>query len=322
MVEEIKTAEPIIPKVKFQKDIEKAIFQYLYLTIFKPLIDVAKPLKYYSNSVDYSPLIQALENGQIQYVDSMFVGKFNAKISKILSEMGATFDKRKKAWKIEQAKIPVEVIASISASAIYWNAVRLTMINILENINFETHMPDMMKLINIPVGLTLDDVDEQFKRKILDRMTVRATLTPYTKLQLKKRWLENTEMNIKNFTEQEAKRLRELVQKNMFEGLENNVSLLKVIEKEFNVSANKARFLARNESENLISEYEIARAKEVGISQYVWLSKEDERVRPLHHKLNGQTIDFENPPIVSEKGYKRHAGQDYNCRCLMRMVLK
>lgn len=58
---------------------------------------------------------------------------------------------------------------------------------------------------------------------------------------------------------------------------------------------------------------------EAGVSQYVWISMSDDRVRPAHFDLDGQTCDWDNPPLtadVSSNGEDDHPGEDYNCRCV------
>ena len=51
------------------------------------------------------------------------------------------------------------------------------------------------------------------------------------------------------------------------------------------------------------------RQRALGIDQYIWRSRDDEKVRHEHAKHDDQVFDWDSPP---ETG---HPGQDYNCRC-------
>ena len=64
--------------------------------------------------------------------------------------------------------------------------------------------------------------------------------------------------------------------------------------------------------ENLVNE---RRQRGLGIDQYVWESRDDERFRDLHAEHDGRTFDWDAAP---EGG---HPGQAHNCRCWARPVL-
>lgn len=51
------------------------------------------------------------------------------------------------------------------------------------------------------------------------------------------------------------------------------------------------------------------RMRESGESRYVWVSMDDEKVRPSHAANDGKIFSFDNPPDTG------HPGHDYNCRC-------
>lgn len=57
--------------------------------------------------------------------------------------------------------------------------------------------------------------------------------------------------------------------------------------------------------------------KPAGLKSYVWITKEDERVRESHAALNRRVFDWDNPPITDLRtGRRCHPGQDANCRCV------
>lgn len=54
----------------------------------------------------------------------------------------------------------------------------------------------------------------------------------------------------------------------------------------------------------------------VGITHYTWITKGDNRVRPLHRILHGSRQAWAQPPIVDKYGHRKHPGEDWGCRCI------
>ena len=83
----------------------------------------------------------------------------------------------------------------------------------------------------------------------------------------------------------------------------------------FGVSDSRARLIARDQILKANSDLTRARHLEAGITQYVWITSQDERVRPEHRALHGRTFSWDDPPPPG------HPGQDIQCRCVARPVL-
>ncbi len=47
----------------------------------------------------------------------------------------------------------------------------------------------------------------------------------------------------------------------------------------------------------------------IGVTHYIWVTEEDEKVRESHARNAGQTFAWDNPPATG------HPGSDYGCRC-------
>jgi len=87
------------------------------------------------------------------------------------------------------------------------------------------------------------------------------------------------------------------------------------------ITASRAMLIARTETARAASNLVQARAQFVGSEGYIWRSSGDTDVRPLHKKLNGKYIRWDDPPVAGERGEKAHAGCIYNCRCFSEPVL-
>jgi SPP1 gp7 family putative phage head morphogenesis protein len=82
------------------------------------------------------------------------------------------------------------------------------------------------------------------------------------------------------------------------------------LEERGNVSESRAELIARDQTLKLNGAITQIRQENAGIDSYVWSTSLDERVRPEHAALEGQTFPWSSPPDVG------HPGQDIQCRCI------
>lgn len=104
----------------------------------------------------------------------------------------------------------------------------------------------------------------------------------------------------------------------------------KQIQDRFQVTKSKADLLARDQILKLNGDLTKTRQSAVGITQYIWTTSHDERVRGtpggkwpkgLHYDLDGTVQNWNSPPICSLDGRREHPGGDYQCRCTAFPVL-
>jgi len=86
------------------------------------------------------------------------------------------------------------------------------------------------------------------------------------------------------------------------------------------VTANRAKLIARTEVARSNSVINATRAKSIGATHYVWETMEDEAVRPSHEEMAGNIYAYDDPPEVEGEG--NHGPGDFpNCRCFANPVL-
>jgi SPP1 gp7 family putative phage head morphogenesis protein len=89
------------------------------------------------------------------------------------------------------------------------------------------------------------------------------------------------------------------------------------IEAETGATPARAALIARDQVLSLNAQVTQARHEAAGITQYVWSTSRDERVRKGHRALEGRTFSYADPPVVDEKsGRRENPGQDFRCRCV------
>lgn len=82
----------------------------------------------------------------------------------------------------------------------------------------------------------------------------------------------------------------------------------------------RARLIARTETTTFNSQLTQARHVAAGITEFVWSTSRDERVRETHAELDGQRFSYDKPPDIPGEG-RVVPGQIWNCRCTALPVL-
>lgn len=90
-----------------------------------------------------------------------------------------------------------------------------------------------------------------------------------------------------------------------------------VIEERFGVAEDRAAFIARDQIAGLNGELNKERQTGLGVTQFVWRSSHDARVRPEHAEYDGNVYSWDDPP---GEGYI--PGEDFGCRCVGEMYLE
>lgn len=90
----------------------------------------------------------------------------------------------------------------------------------------------------------------------------------------------------------------------------------KILER-FEVSESRAALIARDQVSKINGELTQRRQTALGVTEYVWRTSGDERVRESHREKNGKTFKWSEPP--ADTG---HPGDDFQCRCTAEPVLE
>lgn len=117
---------------------------------------------------------------------------------------------------------------------------------------------------------------------------------------------------ITNMTEEALNRIQQLVYQNSVGG--GSVKDLKdALVKGFNMSGNRAKVIARDQTSKFNSELNKIRQTQAGIDSYDWSTSHDERVRDLHRSLDGKRYKW-GEKTGAEDGLP--PGQPILCRCV------
>lgn len=299
-----------------------AVFFYRYY--FAPILEVVDKPRALKNAGE-NPLLAAIASGRVQYTDGVYSGTFNAQISREISKY-AKFDQRSKTWK--GIATPETKFAAIKADG-RRRDINDKMMKAIDEA--EANVNEALKRISLGDALPFELMGEDIAGD-LPGLGVTPNLDERTLRKLRADYNDSQKLNIKNWAPEQTSRLRAMVEKYQTQG--TNESLLDMIQSEWNTSAAKAKFLARQETGLFFEALSRNRAAGAGVRRYRWSTSHDERVRkaqpgrgryaPNHKHLDGEIFDLEGEGgIVDLKtGRRAHAGADYNCRCAKIWILE
>lgn len=310
---------PIRLRPKFYEDIEKETMKIFTKILFNPIVEIVK--KYVSNNFKNSSdvISQALNDGVIQFSNGEFSGRFSAKISKELINMGAKFNREKKVFSINQRQLPPNIQSAIAVSSSRFQSMHDEIIYFLDSLSVETYstVGEFEDLFTTSVL----EMNADISKTIPKTLGVQAEITRETAQAISRDFVLNMDLSINNFLDDEIKRLRADVIDNTFNGM-RSTNLIKSIQKNYGVTESKARFLARQETSLLMSSFRENKYKQSGITKYKWSTSNDVRVRQSHKDANGKVFSWDNPPAVGYNGERNHPGEDFNCRCVAIPILE
>lgn len=99
------------------------------------------------------------------------------------------------------------------------------------------------------------------------------------------------------------------------------------IKTKFNISDNRAKLIARDQIGKLSSFVIRTEHESVGITEYIWSTSHDDRVRASHKVLNNKVCQWDNPNTYRDRvdgslkkkssiaGVDKQVGEDFQCRC-------
>lgn len=316
-----KVLDPIWFERKEFDELETLIAEHLRKEMYLPLKDLLDLRSDVLENASTSILEDAIKSGRITFWHGEFRGKLNARLTKELKSIGAKWDKKKELFTMLKSDLPEEILKAVNLSEIKFLKTQDRISRALERISPQ-RIADKFK-----ANYFFDSSIFKMEKKIEDtlkNLTVVPKLTDKQRALIAKDYNNNMKLYIKDWTEREIKSLREKMLDKTFAGMRHE-EIARTIQRSYGVSKSKAKFLARQESNLLLSKFRESRYEKAGVKKYVWttvVGSKDHPVRPEHAKLNGKVFSFDKPPIVNKNGDRKNPGEDYNCRCVARPVLE
>lgn len=317
----VKTLPIVDDDSKYQEQIEKLIKKIFKEALYIPLIKLlGETQSTLENSRD--ALIKAIRTGRVTHSQGVFRGRFTAGVSKELKALGATWADG--VFRVRLSDLPTDVRSAIELSEARFQKKLESIQKKLDEVLPEdiAGKIDVTEIFSKEIYRVTKDIDETLKA-----ITVMPELSDQNRREIASGWANNMKLTIQDFANDEIQKLRLDVSNNAFRGIRYE-ALVKDIQKSYGVTASKAKFLARQETNLLLTELKKTRYLEAGVDEYQWIcvvGSPAHPVRDQHKKLDRQFFSWHNPPITSEPGEperRNHPGQDFNCRCRAKPIVR
>ena len=314
-----------IPDIE-HTSIEEEISEFLKKEFYLPLMEEFKVTEILKNSAE-DDIGAAIQSNKIRWnPKGYFEGSFNT------SKLRNAFKSLRAKFKNNKMYLDKELHTSVIKSAISISEARF--LEILKNIQ--------KKLSKTSGGFIVDNLNLQdhFDKGIwklnstfeqsVKGISVPPRLSESMVRTISEEYTRNTKISLQQWSNLESSKLikkldklRTTVQSNFYYG-DRYDALAKTLEKSFDFSRDKAKFIAKQETKLLSAKFRETRYKDSGIEYYIWTTVNgtaDHPVRDLHQKLDGTIQRWDDPPVSGTKGERQHPGEPFNCRCIARPVV-
>lgn len=327
----MKTLKAITYKKAYEKLIADKIINWLWDTFFKGCFEILDKKTVFN---DINIIRDALINGQIFYQDGAFYsqsGRFRNELAKELEALGAKYSKYRKAYLLEQSKVPAQILWAIDTVKAQ-TAAKVALLQAYLSEQIGKFSEEAQKLLfDSAVEQIMTDLQERVYKNAKERKIELITpkLSNFRKNEIAKNYTNNLNFWIKNWSTSEnfnnvtIPKMRAEIGRMAIAG-KSTKDIENYLLSSFTKCKRHAHFLAFNETKIATTSYLTAKYKEEGFTHFKWIHTGAARVPRPYHKdiLNGQIFPFNEPPIIDEAtGQRGMPGEIYNCHCKFEPVI-
>jgi len=307
------------------KRLELAIVEIFEKELFEPLLASLEMKNNFLTHNSIDDIREALINEKIFYnkILNIFYSKkpYGTKLFSALQKLGGKLNRRTGNFEVSYFDLPIflrTTIDKIDLNAILQKENLQKALSVISKISTEEQ--DLSIYFKDTGNKFNKSFEDSYKKKIGQIPIINKKISLKMRDKISKTYSDNLNKYIAGFKEEEVRKIRSLVERQALAG--NRSSALKeTLIKEYGVSQNKAKFLARQEMSLFMASLQQAEFQEYGAKKIKWHTSQDERVRDEHKLLNGKVFSFDNLPIIDIRtGERGLPGQAFGCRCTMSAV--
>lgn len=109
------------------------------------------------------------------------------------------------------------------------------------------------------------------------------------------------------------------IENTIMEGIrtgEQPQSIRRLLTERYSVADSRAKLIARDQVSKLSGSLSRVRQDDIGVTEFIWRTSRDERVRPTHRANSNKKFSWDKPPAKTGP-----PGHDIQCRCVAEPVL-
>lgn len=313
--------KPTTWSIKLEKQLEEEVLKVIKKTLLFPIARAWQRSKHNSKA---TPLQEALKSGEVLYTEGLFSGRFTSEVAEEIRNLGGIYNQKSKTYSLIEELLPQEtkdIISKALENNLLASKRMLETINgielthILDHKTFEPTFNKILKDITKKTRATFNVIPKEQKK-----VGVYFDFTEEQQKAMSQAYSNNMKSYIKKFTEEQRQILLQAVENNIAQGkLAKNLESF-ILER-FNVSKNKAKFLARQETSLCTTAQKVILYKEQGLEDFKWKAVQDSKTRRQHKEWHNHIFKIDKPPYDDIENEALLPGQAYNCRCTMSPIL-
>lgn len=316
----MKTLIPVESKISTELILEGIIWRQFKKIYNKIMNDTEKLML---NRIQ-TALEKAIINNKVRFIDNRFFGSFTKEVAKEIRDLGGVYNTVSKTYKMPNGTLKGNIISAIQTADLKNKQKATRLIENINKINLDDFVIDdseYKEFFQKVLKTTTSEVKKSFK-KANYQVGVSQTYTEAELLQIAKEYTENTQLYVKNFLQDEINLMRKEVWQNVESGKRAR-NLEGFLQERFDVGKRKAKFLARQETSLCVNAQKRTLYDRADVVSYIWQTSEDNRVRHDHKELDGKIFTYNQKAVVNKlTGKKANPGEDWNCRCVDRPIIK
>lgn len=121
-------------------------------------------------------------------------------------------------------------------------------------------------------------------------------------------WIAQNINLIKSLSSEQLKTVETIVRQGLMQGKAESL-IAQELQDSLSIAKSRATLIASDQVGKANSVLTSLRLKSVGVNEYIWTTRADDRVRPEHAQRNGHQFSFDKPPPDGNPGYP------IRCRC-------
>lgn len=314
---------PIGYNLHLERELQKEVYNCMHDVFIKP-IKQSYGKKRHNNSTTI--LIDAIKSGEVIYDNGIFSGNITEELAKEIRGLGGVYNASTNSYIIAKSKVPEYIVKTSfelnkrreeALKRLYSMLNNIESSNIIDNYSFEDIFKKIVKNTADKVQKSLAPIPKQHRN-----IGIFHTFNEEQKANIAKQYSENMKLYIKNFTIEQTNIVRKEVQESIVQGKLPR-SIEKFLIERFEITKNKAKFLAKQETAlcTVAQKKELYRSQ--GIKKMKWKATQDSKTRLLHKELHNTIFDVDNLPIIDARtGQTGYPGEAYGCRCTFSPVIE
>jgi len=294
----IEVRQPVVKDTIFE-ELEKNLNDIFFKILWEPILSVLKKYEL-DTKID-----NALTTGEVAIINGMkankifmkrnkesvtFTGKFDAQMSKEFKKMGGEYNRKKKSWNVPYKNLPQQINATQGQIDVQNEQMQREMIKAMPSLDQIKELVEQNdEWIEENMHKAIEEMNSDWKTASR-KLAVMPDFTDEQVIDMAHEYALNLKRNVVGFSDVQVFKLREMMEESISTGARAD-TLVKDLQAKFSISENKAKFLAKQETRLLTTQYLHERASVAGCKKFRWSTSHDSRVREQHRKYDGKIFE-------------------------------